>query len=271
MIPAISGYTIKIISTANTPEELNSFVTQEASLPQFSRIIIEVPIDPDEDMPAIAQQIQTACAENYVPYWPEHQGAYTFIEGNTLYIAYMRPSDSVSPMMIGILPILLIIGLIAPIIMYFAIPGLSELVDSIVMIVVMMIMMKIMGPMFSSISGPKAEAAPRESTPPIEQRISRRIESIADSIVRTEAAFERSKSAGASAVTSVVSDIRGVARAIKGTPSTAMTGYQKSKAAERLDVLDDNLSKYEEHLTPGQLENLREERRIVDELRTMYD
>lgn len=271
MAPVITGFTIRAIGIASTAEELENLTVQEASLLQLSRIIIEVPVDPSEDIESIAQQIQADCVENSVPCWPEYPNTYTFIEGNTLYIAYVKPPGEVSPM-IGFLPILLIIGLIAPIIMYFAIPGLAELVNSVVMILVMMLMFKMMGPMLAP--SPKVaavRAAPTEPRPPIEQRISRKIESIADSIVRVESAFERSKSAGAAAVTSVVSDIRGVARVIEGTPSTAMSPYEKSKAAGRLDVIDDKLGKFEEHLTPGQLENLRKERRIVEELRAMYD
>lgn len=266
MAPTIAGFTIRAIAIANTPEELQYFTVQEASLLQLSRIIIEVPMDPSEDIESIAQQIQANCVENSVPCWPEYPNTYTFIEGNTLYIAYVKPPGEVSPM-IGFLPILLIIGLIAPIIMYFAIPGLAELINSLVMVLVMMLMLDMMGPMLKTGVG-AAPAAPRE---PIEQRVSRKIESIADSITRTEKAFETSKSAGVSAVSSVVSDIRSVARVIKGTPSTAMSTREKSKAAGRLDVIDDKLGKFEEHLTPGQLENLREERRIVEELRAMYD
>lgn len=269
MPPVITGFIVRAIAIASTPEELELLTVQEASLAQLSRIIIEVPVDPSEDIESIAQQIQAACVENNIPYWPEYPNTYTFIEDSTLYIAYMKPSGEVSPM-IGFLPILLIIGLIAPIIMYFAIPGLAELINSIVMLMVIMLMMNLMKPMLETApraAAPRAPAAPRE---PIEQRISKRIESIADSIARTEKAFETSKSAGVSAVTSVVSDIRSVAGAIKGAPSTAMSKYEKSRAAGRLDVIDDKLGKFEEHLTPGQLENLREERRIVEELRDMY-
>lgn len=267
MTPVISGFTIKMVSIANTVEELDYFVTQEASLPQSTRILLEVPIDPSEDISSIAQQIQAACVEYNVPYWPEYLNTYTFVRDNTLYIAYIKPSGEVSPMAIPLIPILIGIIIFAPIIMYLAIPGFAEIINSIVMLVMMMMMLDIMGPMLKTGVG-AAPAAPRE---PIEQRVSRRIESIADSITRTEKAFETSKSAGVSAVSSVVSDIRSVARVIKGTPSTAMSTREKSKAAGRLDVIDDKLGKFEEHLTPGQLENLREERRIVEELRAMYD
>lgn len=267
MAPIISGFTIRSIGIANTSEELDYFVSQEASLPQLTRIILEVPIDPSEDISSIAQQIQSACVENNIPYWPEFPNNYIFAENNTLYIAYMKPSGEVSPMAFPLIPILIGIIIFAPIIMYFAIPGFAEIVNSIVMLVVIMMMFNIMGPMLKT----GVEAAPAVPREPIEQRVSRRIESIADSIVRVESSFEKSKSAGTSAVASVVSDIRSVARVIKGTPSTAMSAYEKSRAAGRLDVIDDKLGKFEEHLSPSQLENLREERRIVEELRTMYD
>lgn len=266
MAPVITGFTIRAIAIANTPEELQYFTAQEASLPQLSRIIIEVPVDPNEDIASIAQQIQSACEENSIPYWPEYPNTYAMVEGDTLYIAYLGPSGEVSPS-IAWMAILLGIMIFAPIIMYFAIPGFAEIVNGIIMLMVMMLMLDLMGPMLKTAPG-AAVTAPRE---PIEQRVSRKIESIADSIARTEKAFETSKSAGVSAVSSVVSDIRGVARVIKGTPSTAMSSYEKSKAAGRLDVIDDKLGKFEEHLTPGQKENLEEERRIVDELRAMYD
>jgi len=272
MALSVPGYTIRPIAIANTVEEVELFAVQEESLPAFSRIIVEVPLDPSEDISFVAQQIQTACEGNNVPCWPENQGTYVFTENNTVYIAYMRPPSGVLPS-VAIMPILLIIGIIAPIIMYFAIPGFAEIVNSIIMLMVIMLMMDLMKPMLETSARParaaqRAPAAPRE---PIEQRISRRIESIADSVARTEKAFETSKSAGVSAVTSVVSDIRSVVGAIKGAPSTAMSVYEKSKAVGRLDVIDDRLTRYEEHLTPGQKANLEEERRIVEQMRVMYD
>lgn len=274
MPPVISGFVIRAIGIANTPGELELLTVQEASLPQLTRIIIEIPVDPSEDIESIAQQIQAVCVENNVPYWPEYPNTYAFIEGNTLYIAYVKPSGEVSPMIgfLTILPILLIIGLIAPIIMYFAIPGLAEVINSVVMILVVMMMFKMMGPMLAP--KPKVaavRAAPAAPRPPIEQRISRTIESIADSIAKIEGAFNRSKSAGVTSVTSVASDIVGVVRAVKEAPETAMSSYQKATAAGKLDRLDDKLLKYEKHLSSSQLGNLREERRIVDELRAMYD
>jgi len=267
MTPVISGFIIKTVGIASTVEELDYFVTQEASLPQLTRIILEVPIDPSEDIESIAQQVQSACVENDIPCWPEFPNNYIFAENNTLYIAYMKPSGEVSPMAFPLIPILIGIIIFAPIIMYFAIPGLAEIVNSIVMLVVIMTMFNIMGPMLKTGVG-AAPAAPRE---PIEQRVSKKIESIADSIARVEGAFEKSKSAGTSAVTSVVSDIRDVARVIKGTPSTAMSSYEKSKAAGKLDILDNKIEKYKEHLSPSQLRAFEEEQSIVEELRAMYD
>jgi hypothetical protein len=266
----VNGFTLTPISIANTPEELNNFVTQEASLPQLSRIILEVQVDPSEDIESVAQQIQATLTENQIPYWPEFPNTYTIIDGNTLCIAYMRPSSGISPTF-AILPILLIVGIIAPIIMYFAIPGFAELMNSIIMLVMMMVMMNIMGPMFKSVSGPTTGTVSAAEKPlPIEQRISRRIESIAESIERTERAFERSKESGVAAVSSVLGDMKGVASAIRGAPSTAMSSYKKSKAAGRLDTLDDKLEKYKKDLTPDQREKLEEEQSIVSELRDMY-
>jgi len=269
VITNVSGFTVKPIATGNSVEDMQFFSVQEASLSDLTRIILEIPIDPSEGIVSIAQQVQAACVEHGVVPWPEHQGIYTFIENNSLYIAYVKPAGQVSPS-IAWIPILLIVGIIAPIIMYFAIPGFADMVNSIVMLVVMMLMMDLMKPMMESTRS-KPKVSTTEARPPLEQRISRKIESIADSIARTERAFETSKEAGKSARSSVLSDIQGVARAIKGAPKTALSSYDKAKAAGQLDVLDDRLVKYREHLSPTQQEKLEEEQQMVDELRRMYD
>jgi len=267
MIAIPSGYNLSAIAIANTPEELGIITAQESSFTQPVRVVVEVPLDPSEDIASVAQQVQDACVQNYVESWPEYPSTYTYIENNTLYIMYVSPAGGVTPS-IAWLPIIIGILIIAPIIMLIAIPGLMDLINNIIMLVIIMVMMDIMTPMLRSSTAPSSRVAAAESRQPIEQRISRRIESIAESIARTERAFETSKEAGKSAVSSVVSDIMGVARAIKGAPSTAMTSYEKARAAERIDVLDDKLVKYRESLSPEQKAKLDEEQRIIRELRS---
>jgi len=231
-------------------------------------------VDPSENITEVARQVELACIGNNIACWPESPNSHTFINGNTLYIMYVKPAGEVTAS-IGIIAIIAIILFIAPIIMYFAIPGVSELINGIISIAIMMMMMKLMMPMFESMSSgtkPRAvKAAPAEQKPPFEQRVSRRIESIADSIVRTESAFERSKEAGVSAVSSVVNDITRLVNAIKGAPSTSMTSYQKAKAIREVDTLDDKLEKYRNSLSPTQQGKFDEQQSIVDELRAMYD
>jgi len=62
----------------------------------------------------------------------------------------------------------------------------------------------------------------------------------------------------------------GLAKAVKETPTTAMSGYAEAKATEEMERLHHKLAEYEALLTPEQREKLVEERRIVEELRSMY-
>jgi len=276
MAQLLTDYTLRVISIANTVSDLNSFIIQEASLPQYTRIVLEVHVDPSQDISSIAQAIEESCSQGNVPYWPENQGTYTEIRGNTLYIEYMRPYSGPSPMQLQILPILGIIAVIAPIIMYLASPTFRDLINGIIMLVAMMVMMQVMMPMMTAISGSSKPAitapttTPTTPKEPIEQRISKRIESIGESIYRIKKAFEKSKAAGEEEVRRTVSDIKGVARAIKSAPETIMNSYDKARAADRLDYYSKKLEEYKAGLTPSQLENLEEERRIVEELVSMY-
>ena len=263
MAVTLPGYTVRLLAVADAVEDL---VAQEEALPAYTRVIIEASIDPSKDVSQAVQEIQAACEESGVLYWPENKGTYVAFDDHTVYIMYMKsPDDDVSPAM-AIGTILLIIGIVAPIIMYFAIPGFADLINSIMMLVVVMFMCDLM----SSIQitqGPPSYKPPRE---PIEQRISKKIESIADSIVRVENSLKKTKSVGESTFKSVLSDIKGVARAIEKTPSTVMSAYEKSMAASRLDALDDKIEKYKQHLSPSQLKAFEEEQRIIRELRNMY-
>jgi len=61
----------------------------------------------------------------------------------------------------------------------------------------------------------------------------------------------------------------GLAKEVKETPATV--GYEETKAAEEMRMLlHHKLAEYEARLTPKQREKLAEERRGVEELRSMY-
>jgi len=276
MIPVLSNFILRPLVVATDVSGLNYFPAQEATLPPSTRILLKVHMDPSEDIETVAEDIQAYCDGNYLSPWPEFSSTNTLVEEDTLYIMYLKPAGQVTPS-IGIIAIIGIILLIAPIIMYFAIPGVQQLVNGIISIVILVLMMKIMMPMLSSITEEKPKvtsaqpaqvSAPKE---PFEQRVSKRVESIAESIERTERAFERSKSAGIAGISGVVNDITRLVSAIRGAPSTSMSDYQKGKAAREIDALDDRLDKYISSLTPEQLARFQEEQRIVNELRAMYD
>jgi hypothetical protein len=274
MIPAVSGYTSQIICIANSPDELNNFVPLEQSTPDYSRLLVQIPLDPSADISNVAQQIQATCEATGLLSWPEYQGTFSFIDGSTVYVAYLKPSSygSVTPLQLQLIMIIGGILLIAPILLLIFSDTFRTIINSLVMMLVMYMMMKIMTPMIASAGGnPKVAAAPREPKIPIEQRVSQRIESIAQSVDRTEQSFQKSRAAGVSAVSTVISDIASLVRAIKGAPSTAMSSYEKAKAAREIDEIDDKLMKYKGQLSSSQLDKLNEEQSLVDELRTMYD
>jgi hypothetical protein len=230
------GYSLTVIGSGGTAEELNAIVTQEQALPEYSRILIEVPLVPTDDISAIAQYIQTACEENSILHWPEHPNTYTFAVGNVLQIAYLRPAGDVSPLFLPLIPILIGIAIIGPIIAYFVSPTFKSVIDGLIMLVMMMLMMDIMKPMLAP------AGARTEPRPPIEQRISAKIESIGQSVARVE-------------------------KAVKTIKEAAPSGYRKEKAARDLDVQLSKLEQYESRLTPEQLKKLKEGQRIVDELK----
>ena len=68
----------------------------------------------------------------------------------------------------------------------------------------------------------------------------------------------------------IVTKIGGPAKAVKETPTTVMSGYGEAKVAEAMERLHHKVAEYETHLAPEQREKLMEERRIVEELRSMY-
>jgi len=62
----------------------------------------------------------------------------------------------------------------------------------------------------------------------------------------------------------------GLAKAVKETPMPVMSGSEKAKPDREMERLHRMLTEYEAQLTPEQREKLTEERRIVEELRSMY-
>ena len=62
----------------------------------------------------------------------------------------------------------------------------------------------------------------------------------------------------------------GLAEAAKETPATVMSSSERAKYTEEVERLHHKLAKYEALLTQEMREKLIEERRIVEELRSMY-
>lgn len=62
----------------------------------------------------------------------------------------------------------------------------------------------------------------------------------------------------------------GLAKGVEETPIPVMSGSEKAKPDREMERLHRKLAEYEAQLTPEQREKLMEERRIVEELRSMY-
>ncbi len=159
MPPVIPGYNTEVIGVAYTPGELNQFVSHEQSLPDFTRLLIEIPLDPSQDIHDIAQQINYACAADGMLPWPEYPNNYAFVEGNILYVAYAKaPPGSLSPhaQPAGIITIILVIGallIVGPILISNLVPGFGEImgtIRSIVPLIILLLVMRMIGPLFKS-------------------------------------------------------------------------------------------------------------------------
>lgn len=269
MIPAIpTGYVATIAIAASTPEELGNFEPLEQILPEFTRVIVECPVDPSEDILSIAQSIEDACISYGMPTWPEYPSTHTFIDGNMVYITYMKSS----PWVQFIIPILLAVTFLGPIILWLVSPAVREMTETIVMIVVLFTMMWLMRKMIP-IGKPKATEEIKEKPPPqppLGERINARLESLGETIFKIESLYKAYPATAASQVTSSASGIISVAGAVRDAPKTAMNGYEKAGAAKKMEDLSRRLAEYEESLTPEQKVKLHREQEIVQELREMY-
>ena len=68
----------------------------------------------------------------------------------------------------------------------------------------------------------------------------------------------------------IVTEIGGLAEALKETPTTVMPGYKKAKPDKDMENLRQKLAEYEAGLTPRQRESFVEMKRIMEELRSIY-
>lgn len=266
MIPSIpAGYTAKVVAVANNPDELNNFEPLEQTAPEFTRVMVQFTLDPSEDISKVAQSIESACASNGIPNWPEYPNTHTFIEGNVLYFTYVKSSP-----WIGI--VLVIIGvltLIAPIIMWFVSPAFREMINAVIMLSIMFLLMWFMKKMIPAPTAPK-EIETKEKRPPLAERISARLSSLGESIFRIESLYRTAPATAASETTSAASSLISIAGAIRGAPETVMSGHRKAEAAKKVEGLSRELAEYTEGLTPEQKEKLEREQEIVRELTEMY-
>jgi len=266
MIPAIPrGYTATIAITASTPEELGNFEPLEQTLPEFTRVVVECPVDPSEDISSIAQSIEDACVSYGIPAWPEYPNTHTFVEGNMLYITYVKAS----PWIQFLVPILLLVAFLGPLILWIVSPAVREMTEMVVTIAILFGMVWLMRKMIP-VAGPKAPKEIKEKLPPLEERISARLSSLGETIFRLESLYKTAPATAASQVTSSASGLISVAGAVRAAPETAMSGYEKAKATKRMSDLSRRLAEYEERLTPEQKVKLHREQEIVRELREMY-
>jgi len=270
MIPAIPpGYTAAIALIASTPEELGNFEPLEQTLAEFTRVIVECPVDPTEDILSIAQSVEDVCISYGIPTWPEYPDTHTFIEGNMLYITYAKAS----PWIQFIIPVLLVVAFLGPIILWLVSPAVREMTEMIVMIIVMFAMMWLMKKMIPTTKAPKAPEEIKEKPPPqppLGERINARLESLGESIFKIESLYKTYPATASSQVVGAASGLASVAGAVRAAPKTAMGGYEKAGAAKKMDSLSKRLAEYEERLTPEQRVKLHREQEIVRELREMY-
>ncbi len=270
MPPVMPGFdTTKVIGIANTPEELNHLAVQEASLPDFSRVLIEIPVAPGQNIYEIAQQVESACASAGMLTWPERPAVYTFIEGDILYVAYMKaPPTSPTPQLFGIILVIGAILIIGPVIMYLVSPGFRDFMNNMIVILVLFAMMKVMQPIISP--PPKEPAAPKLPKPPLEERIHKHLDNLGYRIGRIDELITVSIPDTQSKITDLSSHISNLAREVKAAPDTVMAGHQKAETARRMAAHHKKLAEYEKHLTSSQREKLQRERKLVQEILELF-
>ena len=269
------GYQPVFFGSFDAEYEAQQIGILETSLPEGTPILIQLnfsEIPTIESLCALEFELSKTDAGNIFP-------SKVYVDDNNPSSVYIVYSKGIGITTI-LLPILLLIGLpvlLGGLVWKFLIPdSFKQTLNMIGTLIVVMIMMKVMSGIFKddkkkASPPPKAVRArpPVPVQPPIEQRIADRVESIADSITRIDRAFRKSESEGAAKVTSIATDIGKVASDVR---TADIPVAKKVHIAERLSRKQKNLvENYEDRLSPKQRQILEDERRIVEELRTMYD
>lgn len=285
------GYRPIFLGEFSSEEDIQPVIPLEQSLPEGTPMLIKLTFDEVpllESLVALEAEMAKTDAGRLLQ-------NYVYVDNNdpaSVYVAY-RKGIAISSI---ILIIILLIGLpllLGGLAWAFLVPdSMKQMINMIIPLVVMMVMMKIMGGMFAE---PKKKVEPPRKyppyqytyippvtpapRPPVEERIAtkveniaNRIDSIANSIDRISRVFKRSESEGAAKVVKVSSDISKVAKDVHHVPESEMPKPQKAYALERLTTKQRRLvDNYEEKLSPRQRQLLEEERKIVEDLRAMYD
>jgi len=144
MIPRVpTGYKAEVATTIYDIDDYSILTASgiltasEASLPELSRVLLQVGIDPGADIISIAQDLNTQLISQGVPSWPEYPNQIVFAEGNTLYLTWVKGIVWI-PIIIGLL---IGLPLIFPIIMYFVSPKFQEIMNMLMMLVIVMVPM----------------------------------------------------------------------------------------------------------------------------------
>ncbi len=256
MLPVIPpGYQARLVGIATSLDELNGLVPLEAGFPEPSRVLLRVDISPGEDVYSIAENLNGELVAKGVPAWPGYPGRIAFVEGNSVYLAWMK-GFAWLPVIIG----LLVVPIILPVILWFVSPGFREAVQAMLGFLIMMVMMLFV---MKISRGMIAPARPTEALPSFAERMEARLAGVGESIGKLEASV-----AGLEGI------VNETASLVREAPRVVTTAAEKEILAKEIrkarSQVERKLSQYEASLTPEQKRKLEEERRLIAELEELW-
>lgn len=259
MVPIIPpGYQARLIGIAGSPGELNNFVPLEAGLPEPTRVLMRVDISVGEDVYTIAENLSSQLLERGIHPWPGYPGRVAFVEGNSVYLAWIK-SFAWMPVIIGLLfglPIIL------PIILWFVSPGFREAIMSMIGFMVMAVMALFVVKFSREMVTP---AKPKEELAPFAERMEARLAAIGESIGTLETRAEAIPES-LSHLESIIGETK---RMVKEAPGIVQTSAEKERVTRQAAELERKLREYEESLPPELREKLEEERKLVKEIQEL--
>jgi hypothetical protein len=143
MIPTIpAGYTAQLLATATDISGAGLFYPAEESQAEYTRMVLCIDCGSVADAESAAQTIQEGCLAQGVLYWPEYPGQYTFVDGSSVYVAWVKGFA-----WMAIIAGLILVPVIGMILWALMPESLQQLISAVIMMFVMMIMMRMMMPM----------------------------------------------------------------------------------------------------------------------------